>query len=245
MSNKVNLLGVEFDKRTKAETIDLLASRLKDNKKTFIVTANPEIVMYAQRDSDYMATLRTADYIIPDGIGIIMGAKLLKRPLPERVAGFDLLKDLLAVANREHLNVFFLGAKEEVVQKAVTNVKQAYPNLHVCGYHHGYFDEKDEKVAEMVKEAEPDLVFVALGFPKQERWIKNNFPQFHKGVFMGVGGSFDVLAGEVKRAPLIWRKLNLEWLYRLIKQPSRWKRMAFLPLFMLKVFQTKKERVNG
>ncbi|PWA12874.1 glycosyltransferase [Pueribacillus theae] len=245
MSNKVNILDVEFDKQTKAETIDLLASRLKDHKKTFIVTANPEIVMYAQRDSDYMATLRAADYIIPDGAGIIMGAKLLKRPLPERVAGFDLLKDLLAVANCEYLNVFFLGAKEDVVRKAVTNVKQEYPNLHVCGYHHGYFDEKDEKVAEIVKKAEPDLVFVALGFPKQERWIKIHFPQFHKGVFMGVGGSFDVLAGEVKRAPLIWRKLNLEWLYRLIKQPSRWKRMAFLPLFMLKVFQTKKERVNG
>lgn len=237
MDKKVNILGVEFHNTTKEEMTSVLTRRIEANEKIFVVTANPEIVMYANEHHDYMQALRTADYIVPDGIGIIIGAKLLKQPLQERVAGFDLMKDLLHVANEKALHVFFLGAKEDVIEKAVKNISKAFPNIHIGGYHHGYFDLNDETVRNMVAAANPDLVFVALGYPRQEAWIHKHFPTFEKGTFMGVGGSFDVWAGEVKRAPIFWRKLNLEWLYRLIKQPSRWKRMLFLPRFILKVMK--------
>ncbi len=239
MSKKVDVLGIEFDHTTKKETIHTLEKRIMENKKTFIVTANPEIVMHAQRDPHYKKTLQSADYIIPDGIGVIMGAKLLKNPLPERIPGFDLMKDLLHLANKESLRVFFLGAREEVLNKAIDNVKRDYPGIQVAGCHHGFFEENDLEVVSMVKESSPDMVFVALGFPRQERWIHNNYHLFQKGIFMGVGGSFDVLSGTIKRAPELWRKLNIEWLYRLIKQPQRWKRMAFLPLFILKILRTR------
>ncbi|MFS0644766.1 WecB/TagA/CpsF family glycosyltransferase [Siminovitchia sp. 179-K 8D1 HS] len=242
MSKKVEVLGVEFENATQKEMVDCIKDRIKQNKKTFIVTANPEIVMHAQRDPEYKNTLRSADFIVPDGIGIIMGAKMLKKPLQERIAGFDLMSDLLGVANEERLNVFFLGSRENVIEQAIANVKRDYPHVQICGFHHGYFQGNDPRVAEMVKTSNPDLVFVALGFPRQEKWIRTYLDTFEKGIFMGVGGSFDVLAGAVKRAPSIWRRLNLEWLYRLIKQPSRWKRMAFLPLFILKVAGTKRSR---
>lgn len=245
MSKKVDVLGIEFDHRTKADTIELLKNRIKTKQKTFIVTANPEIVMYAQRDPDYKKIVQSADYVVPDGIGIIMGAKLLKNPLPERIPGFDLMKDLLAIADKERLNVFFLGAREEVLNRAIHNVKKEYPGIQIAGSHHGFFNENDSNVAEMVHQADPDLTFVALGFPRQEKWISQNYHLFQKGIFMGVGGSFDVLSGEVKRAPAAWRKLNIEWLYRLIKQPQRWKRMAFLPLFILKVLIKKRTRAQA
>lgn len=241
MSKKVDVLGIEFEHTTKTEIIHTLEKRIKDNKKTFIVTANPEIVMYAQRDSQYKNIVQSADYIIPDGIGIIMGAKLLKNPLPERIPGFDLMKDLLTIANKEQLRVFFLGARENVLNKAIDNVKHDYPGIQIAGCHHGFFNEEDPEVATMVQESNPDIVFVALGFPRQERWISKNAHLFQQGIFMGVGGSFDVLSGTVKRAPTLWRKLNIEWLYRLIKQPQRWKRMTFLPIFMLKVITTRKQ----
>ncbi|RWR08084.1 WecB/TagA/CpsF family glycosyltransferase [Siminovitchia fortis] len=240
MSKKVDVLGIEFDHTTKLETINTLKKRIMENKKTFIVTANPEIVMHAGRDPQYKKILQSADYIMPDGIGIIMGANLLKNPLPERIPGFDLMKDLLIIANKERLRVFFLGAREEVLNKAIDNVKREYPGIQIAGCHHGFFKENDPQIAAMVKKSNPDMVFVALGFPRQERWISNNFHLFEKGIFMGVGGSIDVLSGTVKRAPELWRKLNIEWLYRLIKQPQRWKRMTFLPLFILKVLRTKK-----
>lgn len=242
MIDKVNVLGVEFNNGTKEEFVEIFKERLKKNEKTFVVTANPEIVMQANKDSQYMNTLKQANFIVPDGIGVVYGAKLLKRPIVERVAGFDLLKDLLTIANEERLRVFFLGAKEEVVGQAIANVEKDYPNLEIAGYHNGFFKGNDPKVVAKVKEANADIVFVALGFPRQENWIHENISQFEKGYFMGVGGSFDVLAGAVKRAPNIWIKLNMEWLYRLLKQPQRFKRMAFLPLFIFKVFQSRKTR---
>ncbi len=240
MSKKVEILGVKFNNTTKKEIVDVLDKRINTNQKTFVVTANPEIVMYANQDDDYMQALQIADYIVPDGIGIVLGAKLLRKPLQERVAGFDLMNDILAKANEQSLRVFFLGAKEDIIEKAVQQIEITYPNTHVCGYHHGYFPLEDASITEMVQRANPDITFVALGYPKQEMWIKNNLPAFKKGLFMGVGGSLDVWAGSVKRAPAFWRKLNIEWLYRLIKQPTRWKRMLFLPRFIINVWRTRK-----
>ncbi|MBS4223392.1 WecB/TagA/CpsF family glycosyltransferase [Lederbergia citrea] len=241
MPDKVNILGVKFDHTTKQEMVNQLHDNIKMNKKTFVVTANPEIVMEATMNATFKDTLRDADHIIADGIGVILGAKILKKPLPERIPGIELMEELLQIANQESLNVFFLGSREEVIKKTVRNVKKDYPNLIIGGYHHGFFKENDSQILDMVKRANSDLIFVALGFPKQEYWIQNHIDSFYKGIFMGVGGSFDVLAGTVKRAPAIWRKLNLEWLHRLLQQPSRWKRMIVLPIFVKKVWQSKQK----
>lgn len=214
--------------------------RVNGNKKTFVVTANPELVMYANRDRDYLHVLRKADFVTPDGIGVVIASKILRKPLKERVAGYDLMNELLRRAERENRSVYLLGAKGTTLEKAYRNIKKQYPDLKIVGRHHGYFDIEDETVADEIARLQPDFVFAALGFPKQEFWISRYIGKFEKGLFMGVGGSFDVWAGEVKRAPDVWIKLHLEWLYRLIKQPSRWKRMLVLPQFLVKVLAERK-----
>ncbi len=236
----VTVQNVTFHNYSFNQFADLLMKRVNGNKKTFVVTANPELVMYANRDRDYLHVLRQADFVTPDGIGVVIASKILRKPLKERVAGYDLMNELLRRAERENRSVYLLGAKGTTLEKAYRNIKKQYPDLKIVGRHHGYFDIEDETVADEIARLQPDFVFAALGFPKQEFWISRYIGKFEKGLFMGVGGSFDVWAGEVKRAPDVWIKLHLEWLYRLIKQPSRWKRMLVLPQFLVKVLAERK-----
>ena len=231
----VNVGNVNFHNYSFTEFMDLFKSRLEKGQKTFVVTANPELVIFANKNEQYLKTLKKADFITPDGIGIVIASKILKKPLKERVAGFDLMGKLLEYAEDMGFTVYLLGAKNETLEKAYQNILKKHPNLKIVGKHHGYFDISDEKVAKEINDLKPDIVFAALGFPKQEYWIERYIEQFEKGLFMGVGGSFDVWAGEVKRAPDLWIKLNLEWLYRLIKQPTRLKRMLALPMFLIKI----------
>lgn len=235
--NKVNILNVMFDSLTKEQLLRNLTKRVGEKSKTFLVTANPEIVMHANENPEYMQMVKNADFVIADGIGIIIGSKVIGQPLPERIPGFELLQELLKIGNDSNWSAYFLGAKREVVEKAVENVRMQYPNLQIAGHHDGYFDLDSTYIQEEIRKTKPDLIFVALGVPRQEKFISSNLPIFEKGLFIGVGGSFDVLAGAVKRAPVIWQKLNLEWLYRLIKQPSRWRRMLALPIFMVHMIQ--------
>jgi N-acetylglucosaminyldiphosphoundecaprenol N-acetyl-beta-D-mannosaminyltransferase len=236
---KLSMFDIPFVHATKNEVTAYLESNINIKRKTFVVTANPEIVMYAKKDYSYKNTVQKADIVVADGIGVIIGSKIMKQPLPERIPGFELMTELLALADKKKWRVFLLGAKPEVVTTAAKNIKKTYPGLTIAGTHHGYFKENDETVTKAVQDAQPDLVFVALGFPRQEKWIENAMPQFNKGLFMGVGGSIDVFAGTVQRAPEIWQRLNLEWLYRLVKQPSRWKRMLVLPQFIIEIWKTK------
>jgi N-acetylglucosaminyldiphosphoundecaprenol N-acetyl-beta-D-mannosaminyltransferase len=157
----------------------------------------------------------------------------------ERVAGYDLMIRLLELGNEKKLKVYLLGGREETNQKAVAHISSKYPQLQMVGSHHGFFDWEKSTVTADIKEANPDVIFVALGFPRQEQWIAKNIDQFSNGLFMGVGGSIDVLAGEVQRAPRVWQKMNLEWFYRLISQPSRWRRMLAIPRFLLQIFKVK------
>lgn len=240
---KVSILGVEFDNKTKEVFLEKLMERVNSQKKTFVVTANPEIVMYANSDAAYMSLLKEADYIAADGIGIIKGAQILETPIVERVAGFDLLTDLLEKASEQGSRVYFLGAKEAVLQSAVQNVQKKYPSIQIVGSRNGYFDSSDSSIIEAVQATQPDMIFVALGYPKQEQWIHQYMATASKGLLMGVGGSFDVLSGQSKRAPKVFIDLNIEWLYRLIKQPTRLKRMMVLPKFLLEVKREKKKHV--
>jgi N-acetylglucosaminyldiphosphoundecaprenol N-acetyl-beta-D-mannosaminyltransferase len=237
--NKVKILNVDFDFTTKENLLVELDARIGQDKKTFVVTANPEIVMEATKDQAYSTIVNKADYVIADGIGVVIASKMIGTPLPERIAGFDLLMELLRMGNEKKWSAYFLGAKNDVIEKAITTIQKNYPFLHIAGWHDGYFDWASSEIADEIAVKQPDLIFVALGFPRQEQWISQNIDTFQKGLFMGVGGSFDVIAGEVKRAPIAWQKMNAEWLYRLLKQPSRWRRMMALPDFLLKITKVK------
>lgn len=224
----------------KALLKDYLEPALQQQKKTFIVTANPEIVMKTKEDADYKRIVQSADYVIADGIGIVKASSIKKQPLKERIPGFELMVDLLDYADEKGLRCYFLGATEAVSEKMVETVAEHFPHLIIAGHHHGFFDLDDAQVAEKVKQAQPDLIFVALGLPRQEQWIARHLDDFDKGLFMGVGGSFDTLTGEVPRAPKFWINLNLEWFYRLLKQPFRWKRILKVFQFMILIIFKRK-----
>lgn len=238
---KVSVLGVSFDNKTKENFLEELMDRVNHKQKSFVVTANPEIVMYAKKDPAYMSLIKKADYIIADGIGIIKGSKILGTPIVERVAGYDLMLALLEEANKKGSRVYLLGAQEEVLQNTVKTVRERYTSIHLVGARNGYFDFSDTSIIESVQATQPDMVFVALGYPKQEQWIQHYMTTASKGLLMGVGGSFDVLSGKSKRAPKFFIQLNMEWLYRLIKQPYRLKRMMALPHFLREVRNEKKQ----
>ncbi|GGE54711.1 acetylglucosaminyldiphosphoundecaprenol acetyl-beta-D-mannosaminyltransferase [Pullulanibacillus camelliae] len=235
----VNVLGTEFITGSMDALVAEMDERLSQKQQTFVVTANPEIMMYAEKDKAYAEILNKADYITPDGIGIVIGSKILKRPIQERLAGYDLVHQLFTLAVDKGYSVYFLGAKPDVIERASAYAQQLYPRLNIVGYHHGFFDLNDPSIMADIKSKSPDIILVGLGFPRQEQWIDKYRRQMTKGLFIGVGGSFDVLAGEVKRAPLVWRKANLEWLYRLINQPSRWRRMLVLPVYLIKAYKAR------
>ncbi|WP_208560810.1 WecB/TagA/CpsF family glycosyltransferase [Marinilactibacillus kalidii] len=234
-NKKISILGIPFDNLTRVEFLTQLLMRMENQQKTFLVTANPEIVMYAKEDRAYFDLLLKADYIAPDGIGVVRAAKKLGTPIKERVPGFELMLGLLELSSMHKKRVYFIGAQEEVISKAVENASKIWPDLEIVGYHHGYFDHSDPEMIERVRKLEPDLILVAFGFPRQENWIHQYLKQADRGIAIGVGGSFDVLSGKAKRAPKVVQKLHVEWLYRLIKQPSRYKRMLALPAFMKEI----------
>jgi len=232
----VTIMDIDFYNTTKKDLLEQdLYPRLERGIKSFVVTANPEIVMHTRENAEYKRIVQSADFVIPDGIGIIKAANWMKQPLKERIPGVELVLDLLEYANDKELSCYFLGAKESTNEKMVEEVEKRYPGIHIAGNHHGYFDIEDETIVKDVHASAPDIVFVALGMPRQEKWIVGNMEKFDKGVFIGVGGSFDTITGEVERAPQKWIDLNLEWLYRMIQQPTRFKRILKVMEFMVRV----------
>lgn len=244
-NEKVNVIGTYFDNLSMKEVTESVVDFMENytDKNLFIVTANPEIVYYARKNSEYMSKLKTADIIVPDGIGIVKASRKLGTELKERVPGIELMENILIEANKLHKRVFLLGASKETVKLCQANLKELYPNIKFKSKH-GYKDITDYKRLQQVKKFKPDIVFVAMGYPKQENWIFYNRPHFKNTVFMGVGGSFDVFSGRVKRAPHIFIKLNLEWLYRLLKDFKRINRIIIIPLFLLEIIKQKRKPFN-
>ncbi|QIH77952.1 WecB/TagA/CpsF family glycosyltransferase [Macrococcoides canis] len=244
-NEKVNVIGTYFDNLSMKEVTESVVDFMENytDKNLFIVTANPEIVYYARKNSEYMGKLKTADIIVPDGIGIVKASRKLGTELKERVPGIELMENILIEANKLHKRVFLLGASKETVKLCQANLKELYPNIKFKSKH-GYKDITDFKRLQQVKKFKPDIVFVAMGYPKQENWIFYNRPHFKNTVFMGVGGSFDVFSGRVKRAPHIFIKLNLEWLYRLLKDFKRINRIIIIPLFLLETIKQKRKPFN-
>ena len=237
---KVNVLSVLFDNVTLTEMRDRikLFFESETDKNLFIVTANPEIVDFATENADYRKLINSANYVIPDGTGVVMASRLLKKPLQERVPGIELMEACLKIANANYQKVFLLGAKDEVVVKAVKQLSEKYPNINF-DYHHGYFNLEDETVLKHVSSFNPDYVFVGMGYPKQEQWIERHDNHFKQTLLMGVGGSIEVFSGTKKRAPKIFRKLNIEWVYRFIIDWKRFGRMKAIPKFVFKVIKQK------
>ena len=230
---KINVLGVRFDNVTPEEALEHGAQLMEQPGFHYVVTPNPEFVLAAEKDEEFRSVLNGADLVIPDGIGVIYSAKLLGTPLKSRVPGIEFSAGMLAHMDNVGGRVFLLGAKPGVAELAAVNISKDYPNLTICGTHDGYFKE-DEPVVQAVKEAKADLLFVCLGAPRQEKFMAKYGPEMGVKLAMGLGGSLDVYAGVVNRAPECWQKLNLEWAYRLVKEPKRIGRMAKLPLVLVK-----------
>ena len=235
--NFVEIFNIPFINMKKEDILKILEQRVAENKKTYVVTANAEIAMYAKENVSYFNIITKADYIVPDGIGVVKGAQILKKEIKERVPGIELMVDLLKIADKFNQKVYFYGAKNEVIEKMIKRIKSDYPNINIVGYSNGYINDADNKITDEIINLEPDYIFVAKGAPLQDEWINKVIQKTDKGLFMGVGGSFDVLAGVVKRAPEIWQKLNLEWLYRIAGDPKRWKRSMALPKFVIEVLK--------
>ncbi|MGG1664617.1 WecB/TagA/CpsF family glycosyltransferase [Brevibacillus sp. NRS-1366] len=240
MSKQVaTILGVPFSTRGFRETVAYMVERIESGQKTHVVTANPEIVMMAREHQGFRSIVEQA-YVVPDGIGIVYAAKWTNQPIHERVTGVELVEALMAEAGKHEWRVYLLGAKPEVIRLAADKLAARYPKARLVGYHDGFFKEdEDEQIVQEIAEARPHLLFVALGAPRQEHWMARHRERLNASLMMGVGGSFDVIAGKVKRAPEFWQKLHLEWFYRLASEPSRWKRQLAIPRFVATVLKEK------
>ena len=229
--NLVKIQGFDGDSFTFEQAVDWAYS-----KHGQIVTINPEMISAAQKNSDFAEIINSAELVVADGIGVEIGLKILGYKV-KRIAGIDLGKALVEKFTASGKSVAMIGAKPGVVDSAIENLSQEYKNLNVVYSHDGYFDN-DEDILASVISANPDLILVALGSPKQEFFIHNLKEKLPNSTLIGLGGSFDVWAGVVERAPKIYQKLGLEWLYRTLKEPKRFKRIfPTLPLFVLKVLK--------
>ena len=229
---KADVLGVMIDNVTMAEAVDGILGAQAAGSNVSVFTPNSEMVMEALKDPSLMDILNKASFVVPDGAGVVLGARILKENIKEKVAGVDLVGNILA--SGKSLSVFIFGGKPGVAERAAENIEKRFNGIHVCGTDHGYHKpEETAAVIEGIVKAEPDLLLVGLGVPRQEKWIAENISKFKSSVCIGCGGTIDVFAGEVKRAPSFFIKMNLEWFYRLIKQPARLKRMLRIPVFLL------------
>lgn len=240
MRNTVNILGVNVDKITFDEALDAAERMVKEEGVSAIFTPNPEIIMCARDDDEMREILNSADLCTADGIGVVYGSKILGDPVPERVAGFDLTCALLERLSKTGEGVFLFGAKPGVAEEAAKKLAEKYPGIVISGTRNGYFKKDEEAgIVDEINKTDAKLLLVCLGAPKQEKWIARHKGELKVNLCMGVGGTLDVLAGTAKRAPEIFIRLNLEWAYRILKNPSRIGRFAALPKFVIEILKAK------
>lgn len=231
MRKKIKILGVNFDNITEREVLEKIAGWLSPkhffNIKRYIVTPNPEIVLKTLDNEEYKKVINKAALSVPDGIGILWASRRIKTPLPERITGVDLMKEICKIATKNGNKVFFLGADEGVAEATANKLKKLYPKLKIAGTYSGSPKENDEYVIlDMIEKAGTEVLFVAFGAPEQELWISRNYRRISTlKLAIGVGGAFDFISGKTPRAPKFLREHGLEWAYRLYKQPSRIKRI--------------------
>lgn len=241
MAERVNILGVDVDAVTMAEAVDVVRRAMDTRAGVMVATANAEMLMRATHDEELRRILNASALVVPDGAGTVWAARHLGHAMPERVAGYDLAQELLRCAPAEGRRVYFFGSAPGVAEKAKAKAEQLYPGIEVVGVRNGFFSPADNAaiIAE-IRAARPDLLLVALGVPKQEKWIAAHLAELDVPVAIGVGGTLDVMAGVMKRAPLWMQKAKLEWLFRGLMQPKRAGRLLALPKFVLKVHASRK-----
>jgi len=233
--NSVNVLGVNVDRISMPEALETLESFIRQKSPRIIATANAEMIMMAQNDTELLGVLNAASLVLPDGAGVVWAAGKLGFPVPERVAGFDLTQRMLQRSAQCGYRIYWLGASPGVAEAANARASSEFPGLVTVGIRDGYFLPEDSSVIDSIREAKPDILLCALGVPKQEKWLFRNLEKLNVAVTIGVGGTFDVMAGKVTRAPVWMQQAGLEWLYRLLCQPTRFVRMLALPRFVLRV----------
>jgi len=237
--NVINILGVPFHTITPDEALDTLESYFSEQKNHIVVTPNPEGVMQARRNPEMANAIKGADLSLADGMGIVLAAKLKRLKIPGRVRGYDTTLSLFQrLSAKREFTVYLLGAKPGVAENAKANMEARFPNMKVVGCHHGFFTD-DSGIIDEINRLSPDILVIGLGMPRQELWAAVN-RNINTRITLCIGGAIDVMAGEARLAPPLMRKLGLEWLYRLLCNPSRAKRQLDLPRFVLTVIFSKK-----
>lgn len=242
MENKVKIFGVEIDNLSLDEIAEKTKNLVETSNKNcnLIVAPNVEFIMMAQKDKEFFDILKTAKLATPDSIGVIIAGKKQGKPFKERVPGQSYLRKVFEVGEKEGWTFYLLGGEGEVPKKAKEHLESIYPKAKIVGYHEGFFKEdSEEKVIDEINSLKPNVLFVAMGAPIQEKWIYANRDKLKVDIAAGQGGTFDYEAGTVKRAPVWMQKCGIEWLWRLFKEPKRIKRMVVLPIFLFKVLFTK------
>lgn len=243
--HKVNILGVNIDSLSREEYENKLEEFLFDNKAHLIVTPNPEFCVQASRDQEFRNILNTASLAIPDGVGLKFAGWYLGRPIKERITGVSLVEDLCRQARDKKLSVYFLGAFKDTALRSAANMKKKYPGLKIAGAENEYnflgWKRSNDNIIKRINRQKPDILFLAFGAPRQEKWLAANLERFTTvKIAVGVGGSFDYLSGAVRRAPAVLRIIGLEWLFRLFRQPWRAKRIyRAIIVFPVKVIISK------
>lgn len=238
---KTDVLGVLYDNVTMDEALARGRELLRGEHAAYCVTPNAEMAYEALHDEAFRAILNEASLVLPDGAGVVLGAKILKTPLKQKVAGIDFAQNLLGILEEEGSRLFLLGSKPGIAETAAEKMRQKHPSLIICGTADGYFLD-DADAVRTINDARADVVFVCLGAPKQERFMHDHCGELNVRLMIGLGGTLDGIAGTVKRAPKWMIRLQLEWLYRLIREPRRFGRMLRLPKF---VFAALKKRWKG
>lgn len=236
--DSVNILGVPVARMSFEEVLEWVRIMVEQGKPRHIITANAEIIYKAHKEPEFMDLIQKADLIVADGSGAILASKILGNPIGERVTGVDITNQIFSLAEDRGWGIYFLGARPEVVEKAVLDTLSKHTRLRVAGYHHGYYSQEETSaVLSNITSVKPDILLVALGVPGQEQFIQKYIKELNIPVAIGVGGTFDILAGAAARAPRWMQERGLEWLYRLFKEPSRYKRMMTLPMFVFAVIK--------
>lgn len=240
MHEHVSLHGLNISNVTMDQTLDAILDTEHSTGVYTVFTPNAEIVMQAVRNPALATVLNGADLLLPDGAGVVLGAKLLGTPLREKVSGIDVAKGLMTRGQKGRLKFYLFGGKPGVAEQAAVNLLSDYPGIQIAGTRNGFFEPTDtHAIVEAINQANADILFVCLGAPKQERWIMENRNALTCGVALGLGGSLDVFAGTGKLAPEWMRRAGLEWLFRLAREPRRWRRMMDLPRFVLLTLREK------
>ncbi|MBQ6005269.1 MAG: WecB/TagA/CpsF family glycosyltransferase [Selenomonadaceae bacterium] len=240
MIERVEILGVKVDAVTMAQAVERVENLIAEKNSSIVATANAEMLLNATHDADLKKILNAASLVVPDGAGTVWAARHLGKQMPERVAGFDLVQELMKIAPARGIKFFLFGAAPGIADKAKLKAETLYPGIKIVGTRNGYFKPADEpEIISQIKNSQPDILLAALGVPKQEKWLFKYRDELKIPVSIGVGGTFDVMAGVVKRAPLWMQKARLEWLFRAMLQPSRAGRLIALPKFVWKVHQQK------